>query len=263
MITSDSFFTTEDNLWFKPTDHTRGPWHEHHCHAGPPTGLVARALQRALPTYRLTRLTINLARPIPYAGFRIETQLQHQGRTVAHASATIIDEQEKICASASSLHMQPQPPHPLPTHEISIGTPEEAVLGAFPIQSTLHDKPGFNGDGVETRYPPGQSGNPGPTIAWLKTVPLLTTEEPTPFERICPLADCGNAFGRNAEVDEVNFMNPDLTILLHRDPQGLWLGTQAQGFWESNGIGMSDALLFDHKGVVGRAIQTLLLRPVV
>lgn len=57
-------------------------------------------------------------------------------------------------------------------------------------------------------------------------------------------------------------MNPDLTILLHRDPEGDWLGTQATSYWESNGIGMADALLFDHNGVVGRAIQTLLLRKI-
>jgi len=261
MITADSFFTTDDGQWFQPTEHTRGPWDENHCHAGPPTGLIARALQFSLPEHRLTRLTVNLNRPIPHAGFRIQTQVQHKGRIVSHASAQILDANDKICAGASSLHMLEQPEHEFPTHQISIGSPEAATSGPFPIQGALHDKPAFNGAGVETRYPKGQNEGLGPTIAWLKTVPLLANEEPTPFEKICPLADCGNAFGRNAEAQEVNFMNPDLTLLLHRDPEGEWLGTQAQGFWESNGIGMADALLFDHKGSVGRAIQTLLLRP--
>ena len=94
----------------------------------------------------------------------------------------------------------------------------------------------------------------------MKTVPLLATETPSPFQRLCPLADCGNAFGRNAEPWEVNFMNPDLTILLHREPQGEWLGTNSTGYWEDTGIGMADAQLFDESGSVGRALQTLLLR---
>lgn len=55
-------------------------------------------------------------------------------------------------------------------------------------------------------------------------------------------------------------MNPDLTILLHRDPVGEWLGTSASGYWEDNGIGMADAQLFDESGSVGRALQTLLIR---
>lgn len=258
----DSFFTTEDDQWFKPTDHTRGPWHEHHCHAGPPCGLIARALQRCLKEYRLTRLTVNLTRPIPHSGFRVTANALREGKTVAHGEAHITDAEDNVCVSASSLHMRAQPITPMPTHKISFGSPENAASGRFPIEKALHNLPAFNGPGVEVRYPPGENGEPGPTIAWMKTVPLLPEEEPTPFERICPLADCGNAFGRNAEAAEINFMNPDLTLLLQRDPEGVWLGTQAQSFWEKDGIGMADALLFDCHGVVGRALQTLLLRPI-
>ncbi len=257
----DCFFTTEDNDWFNPTDHTRGPWHDQHCHAGPPTGLIARALEKLLPEQRLTRLTVNLTRPIPFAGFRITTAIQRQGRIVSTSSAEVIDQDNRCCVTATALHMSEQPPVPLPTHQRPAQNPNDATVGLFPIQQTLHDQPAFNGEGVIVKYPAGQDHNPGPTVAWMKTVPLLATEPPSPFQRLCPLADCGNAFGRNANPDEVNFMNPDLTILCHRDPVGDWLGTDAAGYWEPNGIGMSDAHLFDQQGSVGRAIQTLLLRP--
>ena len=143
-----------------------------------------------------------------------------------------------------------------------MGHVEDAAPGAFPINKLLHQLPAFNGDGVATRYPPGHGPTPGPTRAWLRTVPLLADETPSPFQRICPMADCGNAFGRNAEPAEVNFLNTDLTIALFRDPEGEWLGSESTGHWEPNGIGLADALLFDNHGVVGRALQTLLLRPV-
>ncbi len=257
----NSFFTTNDNEWFLPTHHTRGPWHEDHCHAGPPTGLIARALENLVPQQRLTRLTVNLLRPIPFGGFRIEVQMQKQGRIVSTCTAVLVDAENKICVEAGSLHMTEQPAVPYPTQQREPLDPENAAIGLFPIQQTLHDKPAFNGNGVEIRYPPGHNHLPGRTIAWMKTVPLLPDESPSPFQKLCPLADCGNAFGRNADPAEVNFMNPDLTIHCHRDPVGDWLGTEVAGYWEPNGIGMADAHLFDARGSIGRAVQTLLLQP--
>lgn len=256
----DCFFTTDDNEWFAPTSHTRGPWDVNHCHAGPPTGLIARALEQLNPEQRLTRLTVNLSRPIPFNGFRIDAEIVRRGRIASISSASLIDQNDKVCVTATALHMAEQEPAEYPTHNRMLINPDDAVIGKFPIQHTLHGEPAFNGDGVEVKYPDGQSHEPGPTIAWMRTVPLLASEDPTPFQRICPLADCGNAFGRNADPAEVNFMNPDLTILLHRDPVGEWLGTDANGYWEPSGIGMADAHLFDQYGSVGRALQTLLLR---
>lgn len=179
---------------------------------------------------------------------------------VTTSTASLTDKDNKLCATAAALQMTIQPNQSLPTHTVDYGKHSEARSGEFPIRKTLHDKPAFNGNGVSVKYPDGQNPEPGPTIAWMKTVALLANETPSPFQRICPLADCGNAFGRNAEPDDVNFMNPDLTILLHRDPIGEWLGTNAVGFWENSGIGMADAQLFDQTGAVGRALQTLLLR---
>jgi len=257
---SDSFFTSTDDEWFQPTEHTRGPWDEHACHAGPPTGLLARALERLLPDQRLTRLTVNLQRPIPFAGFRIASAVNRKGRTVSLSAAQLLDGNDKTIITANGMHLTTTDEAGLPRHNPSMGSVAESRPGEFPIKHTLHGKPAFNGNGVQVRYPAGESSSPGPTTAWMKTVPLLSNESPSPFQRICPLADCGNAFGRNAEPADVTFMNTDLTLVLHRDPQGEWLGTQSVGYWEPTGIGLADALLFDETGVVGRAMQTLILR---
>ena len=258
--TNPCFFTTEDNIWFQPTDHTRGPWHEDHCHAGPPTALLARAIEQLNPQQKLVRITVNLLRPIPFSGFRIDAEITRQGRIVTTCAATLTDADQKTCATATALQMTPQPTQALPSHSVSYGRHADAFEGEFPIRKTLHDKPAFNGDGVVVKYPESQTPEPGPTIAWMKTVPLFKDEPASPFQQICPLADCGNAFSRNAKPWDFNFMNPDLTILLHRDPVGEWLGTSSSGYWEDNGIGMADAQLFDETGSVGRALQTLLIR---
>ena len=94
----------------------------------------------------------------------------------------------------------------------------------------------------------------------MRTVPLLPDESPSPFQRICPLADCGNAISRNADPTSIAFMNTDLTVLLHRPPVGEWLGMDSVSRWEPTGIGMSDSLLFDDLGPVGRALQTLIIQ---
>ena len=256
-----SFFTSTDNNWFTPTEHTRGPWDEHACHAGPPTGLIARALEQLIPEQRLTRLTVNLQRPIPYSGFRIITNITRQGRTVTLTEASLVDNDGKIKITAAALHLTESPAHPYPTHSQAPLNPKDAQPGPFPIKATLHNKPAFNGTGVETRYPIGDNDQPGPTTAWLKTVPLLPDEDPSPFQRICPLADCGNAFGRNADPAQTMFMNADLTLVLHRDPIGEWLGTRSVGQSNAGRLPVADAQLFDEKGIVGRALQTLVLRP--
>lgn len=254
-----AFFSTDDGLWFIPSEHTRGPWDVDACHAGPPTGLLARAVEQLVPDKRLIRLTVDLLRPIPFSGFRIETQLERNGRSTAASTASLLDEAGKTMATANALHMVEQPAIHYPTHQTDFGSPDQAMPGVFPINA-IHDKNCFSGSGVQVRYPEGQSGAPGPTTLWMKTVPLLDNETPSAFQRICPLGDCGNALGRNAEPAQVNFVNPDLTIALHRDPVGEWLGSKSVAHWQPNGHGMAEALLFDEHGAVGRAVQTLFLR---
>lgn len=257
---SDSFFTSSNDDWFQPTEHTRGPWDEHSCHAGPPTALLARSIEKLLPEQRLTRLTVNLQRPIPFAGFRVEATIMRRGRTVSLGEAKLLDGQDKVVITAAGMLLATVDEPGLATHSEQFAPLEQASEGLFPITETLHGLPAFNGDGVSVKYPHGQDHTPGGTTAWMKTVPLLSYEEATAFQRICPLADCGNAFGRNADPHDVTFMNTDLTLLLHRDPVGDWLGTRSVGYWEPTGIGMADALLFDEKGAVGRALQSLILR---
>jgi hypothetical protein len=217
-------------------------------------------VEKLLPEQRLTRLTVSLQRPGPFSGFRIEASIVRQGRTVSFSEASLLDSTGKTVITAAGMHLTPAESVSLPTYQQSLGEFDETEPGRFPIGETLHGKPAFNGSGVHVRYPQGQDHNPGPTKAWMKTVPLLSTEIASPFQRICPLADCGNAFGRNADPHEVTFMNTDLTLVLHRDPKGDWLGTDSVSYWETNGIGLADALLFDVNGVVGRALQTLVIR---
>ncbi|MGI9621664.1 MAG: thioesterase family protein [Acidimicrobiales bacterium] len=255
---TEAFFVERHGL-FIGNGIARGPWDPTTCHAGPPTGLIARALELRVPGRRLVRLTVELNRPIPMAGFTIDTDSTRSGRGVTTTSATLATADGTACAIAYGLHMEPTSQPHLPT---APGNPTDLGLakpGPFPIATGLHDQAQF-GKAVEARYPPDQNPAPGPTTVWLKTPALLAGEDPTPFQRLCPIADCGNAFSRNAEPADVIFVNPDLTISMHREPIGRWLGSSSISHWHDDGIGLADAELFDEIGPVGRATQTLLLR---
>lgn len=111
----DAFFTTPewraiggaDFEWFTPTDHTRGPWDAESCHAGPPTGLMVRAMEQVLRGMSLVRITVDLARPIPMAGFRIEADVTRRGRTVGATSAALVDGDGVTRVTAVGLHITP------------------------------------------------------------------------------------------------------------------------------------------------------------
>lgn len=252
----------DGNEIIRPTGVCRGPWDPEHCHAGPPTALLARAVEKLCPEQRLVRLTVELTRPVPMAGFMIDAAVTRSGRTVSTATARILDLDGRQIAVANSSHLAPRPADErMPSANIPTPDPDQTKPGAFPLSEARHDLTAFM-DGTEVRYPAGQDQTPGPTTMWMRTVPIVDGEVPSPFQRICPLADCGNAISRNAEPSEYGFVNTDLTIHLHREPIGDLLGSQAISLWNNDGIGMSDALLFDESGPVGRAVQTLLITSV-
>ena len=74
---------------FRASQLTRGPWHPDHQHAGPPSALICRAIERAAANEGLThlaRLTVNLLRPAPIGECRVEVAADYVGRNAGHFS---------------------------------------------------------------------------------------------------------------------------------------------------------------------------------
>ncbi|MDH3713075.1 MAG: thioesterase family protein [Gammaproteobacteria bacterium] len=260
-MTDTAFLTSSDGEWFVGNDAARGPWSANHCHAGPVAGVFARAFESLITDKTLVRLSAVFIRPVPIAGFRVNASITRNGRTVATATADLKDAAGIVCATADSLHMAVRDAGVLPSAAVASPDFNEAVHGVFPIAESHHQLPTF-GDAVEIAYPPGETAAPGPTTLWMRTPPLLADEQPSPFQRLCPLADCGNAISRNAELTEASFVNPEITIACFRAPQSDWLASRAISFWEPTGIGLASAALFDEMGMIGTALQTLIVEPV-
>jgi hypothetical protein len=56
------------------------------------------------------------------------------------------------------------------------------------------------------------------------------------------------------------FINTDLSVHLKRLPDGEWVGLDAVTYPEPHGIGLSDTVLWDERGRLGRGAQTLVVR---
>lgn len=79
-----------------------------------------------------------------------------------------------------------------------------------------------------------------------------------PAEWVLPVADCGNGISWWSLTD-VTFVNPDLTVYLHRQPVGRWIRIKSHSEWNPHGIGLADSDLSDEAGPLGRSLQSLYL----
>lgn len=258
---ADSAFFRLDGELVVGHDAARGPWSADACHAGPVTAVLARALEQALPGKQLARVTVTFQRPVPMAGFRVEATPERDGRNVAIAQAKLMASDGKICARASGLFIAAADHGALPTSSLPGPDFAEAAAGPFPVERAVHGLPFFS-SGIEVAYPPGETPDPGPTTIWMRTLPIVDGERPSPFQALCPLADCGNGVSRNSTFAEATFVNPDLTIGIFRLPESEWLASAAHSFWEPTGIGLSQAQLYDTEGAIGFALQMLIVQPV-
>jgi hypothetical protein len=55
------------------------------------------------------------------------------------------------------------------------------------------------------------------------------------------------------------FINPDLSIHLHRYPEGEWVALDAMTYAEAHGVGLAQSALHDERGRIGRSLQSLLV----
>jgi hypothetical protein len=135
--------------------------------------------------------------------------------------------------------------------------PEAGRPGELP---GLH-RPRFATDANEVRFVSGGFGG-GPGTAWFRLVcPLVGDEQPTPLQRLAAAADFGAGLSSVLPREHFVFINVDLTIYVERGPVGEWMGLSSETRISRDGIGLTESVLFDSRGRVGRATQALLIAP--
>ena len=228
-----------------------------HCWRGPSSARSA--------TLRLARLTVELIRPVPMAGFAIETEVVKAGRATGTSRATIVDGGGVPRALATGMHVARSP------------------VGLFPARSTT----------AERRLPdsPTPSRDPFRSAACATTSPRSTDRSNCVTRPVrapdsgrprsgCARSPCSRTRSRHRSNGSAPWRTAatrsaatptrprcSSSTPISRSPCTAirWASGSAAGassHWQPTGVGLADALLFDDEGAVGRALQTLLIRPV-
>jgi hypothetical protein len=261
----DSFYEPDGDR-FVSTELTRGPWDPDSQHAGPPAALIGREVERlgggliggeGGPPAQVGRITYEVVRPVPIAPLRVAAEIVRPGRRVEMFEARLSDEQGEVLMRARGWRLRtervsfeaPQSPEPPPGPDR--GEPGEFFHTGYDV--------GYH-TAMEYRFVFGAFMEVGPATVWMRMgVPLLPGEEPTPLQRVLAAADSGNGVSASLDWSSYLFINVDLTVHLHRMPQGEWVCLDAVTLPETNGIGMADTRLLDERGPIGRGVQTLLV----
>ena len=254
-----SLFVPDGDTWV-PTDNARSPWGPDALHGGTAAALIARDMERDAEGMRLVRLSIELLKPIPTAPLTLTTRTTRPGKKVQLVETTITSGGAEV-TRAVGLRVR-RATLDLPADSVDEGEPmpppDSGRLFRMKWPYTA-----FHTDGMELRFVEGEFMSRGPAAAWFRLrEPVVPDEEPSPFMRVAAAADFGNGLSQMLPMGEWLFINPDLTVTVHREPDGEWIGVRARTFLDGSGAGLSETELHDVHGRVGRGTQSLFVNPI-
>ena len=255
----DDAFYERDGDGFRATELTRGPWDPGSQHAGPPSALIGREVERLedAAEFQVGRLTFEVLRPVPIGPLAVRAEVVRPGRRVQMVEASLGDGEKELVRArgwrirTASLDLPKE-----------LTDPDEPPPG--PDQGSVSDffdtgqDAGYH-TAMEWRSLSGGFLEAGPAKLWMRQrVPLVAGEEPSPLQRALVVADVGNGISAVLDPREYLFINVDLSVHLERMPEGDWVCVDAVTRPRSNGIGSAESELSDRRGRIGRGVQTLL-----
>ena len=253
----DSFYEQLDEGRFRATPRTAGPWSDKAQHLGPVSALLARELERCQPREDLAirRVAVDVLGPVPVDELEVTAQVLRPGRSVELVAAEL-SAGGRAAATARAWRMVRGDTGP----QAGGGPAPLADPGSWPELPVLDGWSTGYAAAVEWRFAEGTE--PGRAQVWARArIPLLPDEEPSGLQRVLTIADSASGVSSRLDMREWMFINTDLTIHLHREPAGEWVGMDASTAIGPDGAGTGTSALHDASGPVGRGEQALLVTP--
>lgn len=260
---ADALFRFDGARWI-PSDLTRGPWAPDAMHGGPVAALLAHAAEavEAPGPMHPARLTVELMRPVPLVPLTTVARVLRPGRKVQWVEVTLLANDAEV-ARATLLRIRTAAipwPSTVAGGETTLPVPGPEDGAPNPAPWTDDYPPAYHSHATEHRVVRGTWGALGPTTDWIRLrVPVVDGAEPSPLEWVAAVADFGNGISSALPYESHRFINPDLTITLHRLPATSWVCLDAATFPERQGIGVAESALYDERRRIGHAAQTLIL----
>lgn len=254
-----SFFYVRDSDRYIAQEATIGPWGKELQHGGPVAALLATRIEQAAGadgvTSRIGQVALEFLSPVPVATLDVTTEVVRPGkkialwstrasvggRAVARMSAWVLS----IAEGRSPLvHLEDEPPPPRP--ETAIETYFTSVP-RFPY-----------GDALEWRFAKGHFAEVGPATVWARLrVGIVEGEPVSPLARLLAMVDSANGISAELDVAKFLFVPVNLTVTVARHPSTEWVAMSAETSIASDGLGVTRAHLFDERGRIGEALQSL------
>ena len=253
----DSFFVPLGDDRWQATAHTTGPWDARYQHGGPPAALLGRAVELCAPRDDtvVARMTVELLGAVPVGELQVRSRVVRPGRSVELVEAVLSAAGRDVARAAAWRVLRT-------TESVPSRVPPAPPL---PETSTPVHAPGWV-DGylsaIEWRFAEGRFGEAGPATAWARLRhPLVPDEPDSPLTRVLTVADSGNGLSGELDMTRWHFINPELTVHLHREAVGDWVCVEARTVVSPGGAGLATTALSDLDGPLGAGAQSLLVAP--
>ncbi|GGN34134.1 thioesterase family protein [Streptomyces fuscichromogenes] len=255
------YYERIDEHRYKPTVHAGGAWDPDEQHFSPLGGLVAHAIDHHFAgrpgsdALVLARISYDILGRLALDECEIQVATIRSGRTIALVEATVRIAGRPVVQARAWLLVT------LDTADVAGGpgvplAPPDS-LASWPMTETW---PGGYIASLDVRplAPPG----PGRTTAWVSTsLDLVAGEPSSPLASYLALVDTANGIAVRQPPTAWMFPNVDLTVHLHRQPVGDWVGLDTTVTFGPTGQGLTSTVLHDLTGPVGHAQQILTVRP--
>jgi hypothetical protein len=248
---------TRDGERYVAAPEGRAMWYPNALHGGPIAALFAREAER-LPSdvpMRVVRLTVALRKPVPSGvPLDMEVEVARRGKRILAADLRLCSEGTPL-AECAALAIR-QGDVTLPDLPSGPPPPQPEGFDTFPAEPA--GEAWYHVAAIDFRFVEGAFHEFGPATAWFRlTMPVVDGEEPTPLQRVASAADFGNGISMILNPAEYVFINPDVTLYVHRDPVDEWVCLRARSEMEPTGVGLARSEILDRQGPIGTALQSL------
>lgn len=236
------------------SEHCAGPWDPTMQHGGAISGLIAHLVDThpAPVPMQVSRLTIDLKRPVPMGELDLRTEVTREGRNIQTLQISIYSD-GKECVRASALRIR-KAEFDMPENVLPPSNPFDPVSEPMPARFAE----GFN-EGMTIHEATGKPGQMR-TAAWFHYArPFFADLPTTPLMRAAVTGDYSNGFGSRLDFNEWTYINADLTLHFARQPVGERIMLTANAWIDGNGSGISYGELSDELGFFGRSTQSLVI----
>jgi hypothetical protein len=247
-MTNEPFFRIEGDHYV-PTAAGRGPWDPNSLHGRVIVGLLGAEIERLHgdPDFVPARLTVDMYRLPDFSPVEVVTRVVREGRRIKVIDAEFISGGKSAGRATCQLLRRMGAP------EGKVWTP--ANWDAPKPQDIDPPEPSKNpmGGMWAMRRIAGDWGTVGPKRTWMSEVRELVEGRPlTPFVRVAVAADFTSPFA-NAGDAGLKYINSDVTVYLHREPVGEWVGFEVVNHGATDGVAIGECFLYDVEGPIGSA----------